>query len=52
MSSIVENYGRYVSVSVSHAPLLHTMDKVCLRGEQRGLDLDVEPALSLTFTKK
>ena len=52
MISMVETYGRYVSVSESNAPLLHTMDKVCLRGEQRGLDLDVEPALSLPFTKK
>jgi hypothetical protein len=52
MSSMVETYGRYVSVSVSHSPLLHTMDKVCLRGEQRGLDLDVKPGLSLPFTKK
>jgi len=52
MSSMVETYGRYLSVSVSLSPLLHTMDKVRLRGEQHGLNLDVEPGLSLPFTKK
>jgi hypothetical protein len=33
MSSMAETYGRYVSVLVSLSPLLHAMDKVCLRGE-------------------
>jgi len=52
MMSMEKSYGRCLSVSVSRSPLLHTMDKVCLRGEQLGLHLAVEPGLSLPFSKK
>jgi hypothetical protein len=48
MSYMVETYGRHVSVSVSHSPLLHIMDKVCLRGEH----VDSTWRLSLPFSKK